>query len=388
MPSAKGVVAHAIDRREAASSRWVSARSGERRHREGAQRPDHLGDATGIVTEDLAVLLEPAGGATAWSDAVCRCSQACQKSITSVSGDRVPGRSSCRQAPSAIATIPISGRLGLMCATSLEAAPSACSLPLPACGRDRGSSGACPRRRGRRPCRRQPRARRPWRDRLAGSQRHHDAVEGDRERWSRPRSPSASRMLPSVGPRLSQHRACSGSGAAGCSPTAAWRRSSQRTPPLPGPCSDPSSADRARPPAASGNRRRGPGSRRPAPAMPRGAAAVTRSPVGRTERGHDRRRHRDPEPARPSRSIREAPSSRFSMTAPMTSRANSFVASRTRNSTSSTPRARGSERSSATQCEHPGGRLDDPEAGRTRWEGAGGGDSGNAPDVGFQDTAS
>ena len=26
-----------------------------------AQRPDHLGDATGIVTEDLAVLLEPAG---------------------------------------------------------------------------------------------------------------------------------------------------------------------------------------------------------------------------------------------------------------------------------------------------------------------------------------
>ena len=62
---------------------------------------------------------------------------------------------------------------------------------------------------------------------------------------------------------------CSGSGAAGCSPTASWRRSSQRTPPLPGPCSDPSSADRARPPAASGNRRRGPGSRRPAPAMPR-----------------------------------------------------------------------------------------------------------------------
>ena len=57
--------------------------------------------------------------------------------------------------------------------------------------------------------------------------------------------------------------------AAGCSPTASCRRSSQRTPPLPAPCSDPSSADRARPPAASGNRRRGPGSRRPAPAMPR-----------------------------------------------------------------------------------------------------------------------
>ena len=32
----------------AASRRWRSA-------------PDHLGDATGIVTEDLAVLLEPAG---------------------------------------------------------------------------------------------------------------------------------------------------------------------------------------------------------------------------------------------------------------------------------------------------------------------------------------
>ena len=45
-------------------------------------------------------------------------------------------------------------------------------------------------------------------------------------------------------------RAWSVSGAAGCSPTASCRRSSQRTPPLPAPCSDPSSADRAEPPAA------------------------------------------------------------------------------------------------------------------------------------------
>ena len=106
---------------------------------------------------------------------------------------------------------------------------------------------------------------------LAGSQRHHDAVEGRPRRWSRPAvCPRPHGCCPASPGRGSPSiRACSGSGAAGCSPTASWRRSSQRTPPLPGPCSDPSSADRARPPAASGNRRRGPGSRRPAPAMPR-----------------------------------------------------------------------------------------------------------------------
>ena len=95
----------------------------------------------------------------------------------------------------------------------------------------------------------------------------------------------------------------------------------------------------------------------------------------------------------PSRSIREAPSSRFSMTAPMTSRANSFVASRTRNSTSSGRLgARLGTKLLATQCEHPGGRLDDPrrQAGKIdgRRRRRRGYCHGNAPDVGFQDTAS
>ena len=114
MPLLQGVVAHAMAMlRKKASSRSVSARSGaaaaSRRWRSAR---DHLGDATGIVTEDLAVLSNQPG-ATAWSDAVCRCSQACQKSITSVSGDRVSRKVQLSAAPSAIATIPISGRARL-----------------------------------------------------------------------------------------------------------------------------------------------------------------------------------------------------------------------------------------------------------------------------------
>ena len=89
-----------------------------------AQRPDHLGDATGIVTEDLAVLLEPAGRHGMVGRGL-RCSQACQKSITSVSGDRVSRKVQLSAAPSAIATIPISGRARLMCGLRLQAAPSA-----------------------------------------------------------------------------------------------------------------------------------------------------------------------------------------------------------------------------------------------------------------------
>ena len=165
---------------------------------------------------------------------------------------------------------------------------------------------------------------------LAGSD--HDAVEGDRGggrvlRYALGLTDAAQRL----GPRLSQHscmlrvRRCrvltDGVGAG-------LRKERRRF----GPCSDPSSADRARPPAASGNRQRGPGSRRPAPAMPRSrdAAAVTRSPVGhRTERGHDRlRRHRDPEPALP------VPLDPGSAIVPVLMSAHSermFVASRTRN---------------------------------------------------------
>ena len=91
----------------------------------------------------------------------------------------------------------------------------------------------------------------------------------------------------------------------------------------------------------------------------------------------------------PSRSIREAPSSRFSMTAPMTSRANSFVASRTRKSTSSGASGRGSERSSSrhSASTRAGGsttRGGRPE--RSMDEGAGGGDTamGMFPMLGFE----
>ena len=77
---------------------------------------------------------------------------------------------------------------------------------------------------------------------------------------------------------------------------------------------------------------------------PARAAAVTRSPVGqRTERGHDRlavtaTRNQ----LCPSRSIRDAPSSRFSMTAPRSSQASAFMVSRTRNSASSNASGHGS----------------------------------------------
>ena len=143
--------------------------------------------------------------------------------------------------------------------------------------------------------------------------------------------PSASRMLPSVsGPRLSQHscmlrvrrcRVLNGVMAPVFAKNAAASRAVR-----------PIISDRARPPAASGNRR---GSRRPRVLAPRDALAG-RSP--------DRRGHRRRPGTSSARPAREAPSSRFSMTAPMN---NSFVASRTRNSTSSGASGRGSERSSS-----------------------------------------
>ena len=100
--------------------------------------------------------------ATAWSDAVRRCSQACQKSMTSVSGDRVSRKVQLSAAASAIATILTSGRqLPDMCDFACELRLQCDLAALPACGRDRGSSDARPWRRGRKPCRRRPRARRP-----------------------------------------------------------------------------------------------------------------------------------------------------------------------------------------------------------------------------------
>ena len=95
----------------------------------------------------------------------------------------------------------------------------------------------------------------------------------------------------------------------------------------------------------------------------------------------------------PSRSIREAPSSRFSMTAPMTSRANLFVASRTRNSTSSGASGRGSERSSSRHSANtraaasmtPRRQAVNIDGRRRRRRGYW---HGNAPGVGFRDTAS
>ena len=91
----------------------------------------------------------------------------------------------------------------------------------------------------------------------------------------------------------------------------------------------------------------------------------------------------------PSRSIREAPSSRFSMTAPMTSRANSFVASRTRNSTSSGASGHGSERNCSCQTATTWAAASTTRGGRPERsmdEGAGGGDTGMGmlPMLGFE----
>ena len=78
---------------------------------------------------------------------------------------------------------------------------------------------------------------------------------------------------------------------------------------------------------------------------PARAAAVTRSPVGqRTERGLVFAVTATRNQLCPSRSIRDAPSSRFSMTAPRSSQASAFMVSRTRNSASSNASGHGSGR--------------------------------------------
>ena len=188
---------------------------------------------------------------------------ACQKSMTSVSGDRVSIRSNCRRPSSAIATNLTSGRSCLiLLRLRLRASAFSVSLPhLRHADRDRGSSDARPWRRGRKPCRRRPRARRP--------------------RHGRPRRPAATMTPSSVhrgADRLVRYaldhgcvqRLESGLPARVHGPCQALQVAHRRrhaadlrkgTPPLPAPCSDPaSSADRAEPPAV--NRRRV-GSRRP-----------------------------------------------------------------------------------------------------------------------------
>ena len=106
---------------------------------------------------------------------------------------------------------------------------------------------------------------------LAGSQRHHDAVEGDRGggrvlRYALGLTDAAQRFRAEALPAFVHAQGQALQGAHRRRHGAGLRKERRR---FPGPCSDPSSADRARPPDASGNRRRGPGSRRPAPAMPR-----------------------------------------------------------------------------------------------------------------------
>ena len=188
-----------------------------------------------------------------------------------------------------------------MCRLRLQAAPSAVSRS-PACGRDRGSSGARPRRRGR--------------DRAAGGLAPGPSSPG----LSGTMTPSSETeaLVASLRYALGLTDAAQRLGAEALpafvhaqgqalqEPTASCRRSSQRTPPLPGPAVTHHQQTELEPPAASGNRRRDPGSRRPAPAMTRiGNAHAGRSP---DRRGHDRfgvtaTRNQ----LCPSRSIREAP---------------------------------------------------------------------------------
>ena len=95
----------------------------------------------------------------------------------------------------------------------------------------------------------------------------------------------------------------------------------------------------------------------------------------------------------PSRSIRDAPSSRFSMTAPRSSQASAFMVSRTRNSASSNASGtRVRAKLLVTDCDHLGDRLGDPGRHAGKIDGRGcrraGYWHGNAPDVGLLHTAS
>ena len=187
---------------------------------------------------------------------------------------------------------------------------------------------------------------------------HHDASRG------RPSAMVASRGMAYRPHDAAQRRAEAVPAAcmlrvrsAGCSPTASWRRSSQRTIAALCGCSDPSSADRARPPAASGNRRRGPGSHTGTADAPQ--AASMNAHAGRSsDPTAVKSSSASPRPgtssARPERSgKRHRPGS--PMTAPMTSRAKLAWPHARRRSTSSVAHLswRGSDTEAPRdQCEH------------------------------------
>ena len=95
-----------------------------------AQRPDHLGDATGIVTEDLAVLLEPAGRHGMVGRGLQMFASMPEVDHLGFGRQGLQEKVQLSAAPSAIATIPISGRARLMCATSLASCAFSVSLPL------------------------------------------------------------------------------------------------------------------------------------------------------------------------------------------------------------------------------------------------------------------
>ena len=94
-----------------------------------AQRPDHLGDATGIVTEDLAVLLEPAGRHG-------MVGRGLQMFASMPEVDHLGfGRQGLQEGPVVGGAIgdsddPDLGAARLMCATSLASCAFSVSLPL------------------------------------------------------------------------------------------------------------------------------------------------------------------------------------------------------------------------------------------------------------------
>ena len=160
----------------------------------------------------------------------------------------------------------------------------------------------------------------------------------------------------------------------------AWRRSSQSC-----------AASRAvqchlgrRPRQQSSTRPRHSSPARDAPLRRCGnARRQRRSPA---ERGHDRRGATSARNVLCRSSI-GTPSSRFSMTARMTS-SERAVAARTRARLLGRLGARARNEAPRDQCEHPSGRLDDPrKAGKIDAEGAGArGYCHGTPDVGFRDT--
>ena len=362
-----------------------------------AQRPDHLGDATGIVTEDLAVLLEPAGRHG-------MVGRGLQMFASMPEVDHLGfGRQGLQEGPVVGGAIGDSDDPDLG-ACSPDVCDFACKLRLQrelaalrhaaeieglqalALGvveGDRAAGSLAPGGLGATV--------------LAGSQRHHDAVEGDRGggrvlRYALGLTDAAQRLRAEALPAFVHAQGQALQGAHRRRHGAGLRKERRR---FPG--------------RAVTHHQQTELGRRPRQVIvdeaqalvdrhrrcPARAAAVTRSPVGhRTERGHDRlRRHRDPEPALP------VPLDPGSAIVPVLDDgahdiASELVRGLTHPQLDLLGRlgARLGTKLLATQCEHPGGRLDDPrrQAGKIdgRRRRRRGYCHGNAPDVGFQDTAS